>query len=105
MKRQKRRYLALRLDVESAPGDRDFLDAVWSSVTRLVGEVGASLAGLALVRYDIEGKTAILRVNLEAVDNVRAAVAAMTVLGGKAAAVHVVAVSGTIKALLEGLKS
>jgi RNase P/RNase MRP subunit POP5 len=103
VKRQKRRYLGLRLDVDCAPNEKDFLDAVWVSLSRLFGEVGASLAGLVLIRYDVEGKRAVLRVNLIAVDSVRAALAALTTLGGKAAAVHVVAVSGTIKALLEGL--
>jgi RNase P/RNase MRP subunit POP5 len=105
MKRQKRRYLALRLDVDFAPCEKDFLDAVWGSVTRLFGEVGASLAGLALIRYDVDAKEAVLRVNLMAVDSIRAALTAITTLGGKAAAVHVVAVSGTIRALLDGLNS
>ncbi len=105
MKRQKRRYLALRLDVDCAPSEKDFLDAIWGSVTRLFGEVGASLACLALIRYDVDGKRAVLRVNLVAVDSMRASIAALTTLGGKPAAVHVVAVSGTIKALLEGLNS
>jgi RNase P/RNase MRP subunit POP5 len=105
VKRQKRRYLALQLDVDCVPSDRDFLDAVWASMTKLYGEVGASLAGLALISYDCEGKMAVLRANLVAADNVRAAIAAMTTLGGKAAAVHVLAVSGTIRALHKRLKS
>ncbi|MCW4009930.1 MAG: Rpp14/Pop5 family protein [Candidatus Bathyarchaeota archaeon] len=99
MKRIKRRYLALQLEVSVVPTEREFLDAVWGAVTRLFGECGASLAGLALISFDAEAKRAVLRVNLKVVDNVRAALATVTSLVGREAAVHVVAVSGTIKAL------
>jgi RNase P/RNase MRP subunit POP5 len=95
--------LALRLDVECVPGEREFLDAVWAAVTRLFGEYGASLTSLALISYDAERKFAVIRANLVALDNVRAALATVASLGGKAAAVHVVAVSGTIKALHDNL--
>ena len=42
MKRVKRRYLALQLECEVLPTEREFIDAVWASVTKLYGEVGAS---------------------------------------------------------------
>ena len=80
------------------------MDAVWGSVTRVFGEYGASLASLALISYNAERKFAVLRANLVAVDNVRAALATITSLSGKVAAVHVLAVSGTIKALRENLE-
>jgi len=81
------------------------MDAVWTSVTRIYGEYGASLTSLALISYDSEGKTGVIRSNLAAADNVRAALATITSIGGKAAAVHVLSVSGTIKALHQNLKS
>jgi RNase P/RNase MRP subunit POP5 len=99
LKRLKRRYLALQLDVDSVPSERDFIDTVWAAVTRLFGEYGASLTSLALISYDCDRKFAVIRANLQATDNVRAALATITSLGGKDAAVHVLAVSGTIKAL------
>ena len=99
MKRAKRRYLALQVDSESALGRRDLLDAVWAAVTRLFGEYGASLTGLALINYDAEGKTAVLRTSLETLGLVRASLASITSIAGVDAAVHVLAVSGTIKAL------
>lgn len=101
MKRLKRRYLSLQIDSERAPSEREFLDAVWAAVVRMYGEYGASKAYLALIRYDCEVKHAVLRANLDFVDNVRTALATMTSINGCPAAVHVVAVSGTIKALLE----
>jgi len=81
------------------------MDAVWGAVTKVFGEYGASLASLALINYNCEHKSAVLRANLVAVDNVRTALATITLLSGKAAVVHVLAVSGTIKALRENLES
>ena len=99
MKRLKRRYLALQLDTDCSIAEREFMDAVWAAVTRLYGEYGASLAGLAFISYDSEGKLAVLRANLAVVNDVRAALATITSIGGKAVAVHVLGVSGTIKGL------
>jgi ribonuclease P/MRP protein subunit POP5 len=99
MKRVKRRYLALQLDIEAVVGEREFMDAVWGSLSRLYGEYGSSLASLALISFDGARKRAVLRANLVVVDNVRTALASITLVSGRAAAVHVLAVSGTIKAL------
>ncbi len=99
MKRVKRRYLALQVDGEGVPSRRELLDAVWGAVTRLYGEYGASMTGLALIDYDVKGKTAVLRTSLETLNSVRASLATITSVAGSEAAVHVLAVSGTIKAL------
>ena len=92
------------MDMECLPSEHEFMDAVWSALTRLFGEFGASLASLALISYDRESKFAVVRVNLGAADNLRAALATVSSFGGRAAAVHVLAVSGTIKALRENLE-
>ena len=99
MKRVKRRYLALQVDSEGAPSQRELMDAVWGSVAKLYGEVGASLTGLVLVDFDVERRLAVVRVSLAAVGLVRASLASIVSVGGRDAAVHVVAVSGTLKAL------
>ena len=99
MKRVKRRYLALQVDSDATPNGREFIDAVWNSVTRLYGEYGASLTGLALIDYNLERKTAILRCSLVSLGLVRVSIAAITSVANSEAAVHVLAVSGTIKAL------
>ena len=99
MKRVKRRYLALQLICDSVPAERDFIDAVWAAVTKLYGEVGASLTGLALINFDMERKVAVLRVSLAALSMVRASLATITSIAGKEATVHVLGVSGTLKAL------
>ena len=99
MKRVKRRYLALQLECEGFPSEREFMDAVWAAVTRLYGEVGASLTGLALINFDVERKVAVVRSSLASLPSVRASLASVTSVAGGEASVHVLAVSGTIKAL------
>ena len=99
MKRMKRRYLLVQLDFDCVPEQRAFLDAVWRQVGQLYGEYGASQTSLALMNFDVERKLAVLRTSLATVDMVRTALASIVRFEGKEAAVHVVAVSGTIKAL------
>ena len=103
MKRTKRRYLALQVDSDGAPTPKEFIDAVWSAVTKLFGEYGASQTGLALIDYNEGEKKAVIRTALATVNIVRTALASITCVAGKDAAVHVMAVSGTIKALYEKL--
>jgi ribonuclease P/MRP protein subunit POP5 len=81
------------------PSQKDFMDAVWSAVAKLYGEYGASLTSLALIDYDMEKKMAVIRTSLVTVDLVRASLASITSVAGREAAVHILGVSGTIKAL------
>ncbi len=103
MKRVKRRYLALQLDSEGLPSEKEFMDAVWGAVSKLYGEVGASLTGLALINFEAERKVVVVRTSLVTLDMVRASLASITSLAGVDASVHVLAVSGTIKALVRKL--
>jgi ribonuclease P/MRP protein subunit POP5 len=103
MKRVKRRYLALQLEMEGVPSEKELMDALWGSVARLYGEVGASLTSMALTRFDASRNVAVVRTSLETLDMVRASFACITSVAGKEASVHVLAVSGTIKALFEKL--
>jgi ribonuclease P/MRP protein subunit POP5 len=99
LKRVKRRYLALQLESEGMPAEREFMDAVWASVTKLYGEVGASLTGLALINFDVERKIFVVRTSLASLHMVRASLATVTSVAGRGASMHVLAVSGTLKAL------
>ncbi len=70
-----------------------------SAAVRLYGEYGASKMNLYLVTYDAEKGIAILRTTQESIDLTRAALATITEIGGKPAAIHVLRISGTIKTL------
>ena len=101
MKRVKRRYLALRIESDGMVSQKELMDAVWGAVTKLYGECGASLASLSLVDYDVEKRYAVIRVSLVSLNMVRASLASITSMASRDAAVHVLAVSGTIKSLHE----
>lgn len=68
-------------------------------VTRLYGEYGASRTGLTLINYNAEDRTAIVRTTLTTMDLVKAALATTTKMGNKPTTIHVLAVSGTLRAL------
>ena len=87
------------MDSDGAPSRKEFIDAVWSAVDKLYGEYGASQTSLALIDYDVEEKTAVIRTSLATLDLVRASLASITCVANREATVHVLAVSGTIKAL------
>ena len=99
MKRVKRRYIALRLEYDGLPSEREFMDAIWAAVTKLYGEVGASLTGLSLINFDVDRKIFVIRTSLASLYIVRASLATVTNAAGKTASLNVLAVSGTLKAL------
>jgi ribonuclease P/MRP protein subunit POP5 len=99
----KRRYLALQLEMVGVPTEKELLDVFWGSVARLYGEVGASLTRMALISFDVSCNVVVVRTSLETLDSVRASLACITSVAGRAASVHVLAVSGTIKGLFEKL--
>jgi ribonuclease P/MRP protein subunit POP5 len=104
LKRIKHRYLSVEIDFDCTVTQRDFLDAVWATVTGLYGEFGASQTGLKLIDFFGEKRTAIIRVSLPTFRQTRAAIASVTRIAGREAAVHVVATSGTLKALRDKKK-
>jgi RNase P/RNase MRP subunit POP5 len=89
----------LEIDSDERFESKEIMDAVWSAVIRVYGEHGASQTWLGLIRYDAERGLAIVRVANAASDMVRAALATITEIRDKPASIHVVAISGTIKAL------
>jgi len=103
LKSVRRRYLALEIDSDGLFDSREFMDAVWSAVLRLYGEYGASRAGLTLIDYDMEKRFAVVRVAHTSLGLIRTALTSMTKIGNKSVAIHVLTVSGTIKALYKKL--
>ena len=104
LKKVKRRYLALKLDSDATISSREFTDAVWEAISRIYGEYGASQTSLSMINFDVEHGIAVMRTGHTTVEMVRTAIALITHVGDKPAAVHVLAVSGTIKALHKSLR-
>jgi RNase P/RNase MRP subunit POP5 len=104
LKRVRRRYIAVEIDSGETFDSKEFMDAVWGAISKLYGEYGASRAGLALIDYDAERKVAVIRIVHTALDMVRAALASITKVNDKPAAMHVMTVSGTIKALYKKIE-
>ena len=75
------------------------LDAVKGSVCRLFGEYGASKANIKLIKGIPEKQQVVIRCSHLMLEKVRAAIASILEADGQLVAVHVVGVSGTLKAL------
>ena len=90
------RYIAFELISEAEPAsEKDITRAILNSVTRLLGEVGASKTNIWLLEYS-KGK-GLIRCSHTAVTNVVASVTTITEINDKRALLHVLGVSGTIK--------
>jgi len=96
--------LALRSESDQPLKEKDMMDAIWDMVYQLFGEFGASQTGLYKIRWDDEKRILVVRCSHKALEMVRAAVAAVTMINGRSCALHVVAVSGTLKALQNKLQ-
>ena len=79
--------------------ERDVMDAIWSMVYQLFGEIGASQTALNKIAWEDEKKILIVRCSHKMLEMVKAAVATVTVVDEKGCAIRVLAISGTLKAL------
>lgn len=91
--------MAIEIDYDEPLEAKEFIDAIWSAIVQLYGEYGASKTGLALIDYDAQRRFAVLRSMHTAVVMVRTALATITKINNKPTAIHVITISGTIKAL------
>jgi len=95
----KRRYLAVKAESNEPIQGKEVLDAVRNALTQLFGEYGASQAELALIRNNKQKHYFVLRCSRRALPMVRASTASLTEVNEKPAIIHVLRVSGTLKAL------
>lgn len=99
--RERRRYLALKIQSEEPFNGRRIMNAVEASIQRLFGEYGASQANLRLIETGSQNNQLVIRCSHTTLENVRAAVTSTIEINGKTVAIHVVGVSGTLKALFK----
>lgn len=84
---------------EQLLNEKDVIHAIWSAILKLFGEYGASQVNLALIEYEPQKSYAVVRCLHKALEMVKASIASITEINGKPAAIHIVGVSGTLKAL------
>ena len=99
VRRFRRRYLGFRVASERRHREREVADAIRRGVLRLYGVHGLSQIEPVLIEFEEESQTGILRCSHIHLRRMRASLAYMTEIGGSAASVRVLRVSGTIKAL------
>ncbi|MEM1539329.1 MAG: Rpp14/Pop5 family protein [Candidatus Bathyarchaeia archaeon] len=99
----RRRYLALKIESGENFSSKELMDALWGAILKLFGEYGASKTSLTLIGYHLEKRIAVIRAAYTEVEKIMAALASITKVGAKPAAIHVLKISGTLKALYSKL--
>ena len=91
--------MALKIVNDQPLDEQVVLDAVQASLHKLFGEYGASQANIKLIKYIPEKRQVVIRCSHTMLEEVRAAIVSTIEVDGKTATIHVVGVSGTLKAL------
>ena len=99
IKLEKRRYLALKVECEHSLDEHTILNTIHASIQRLFGEHGASQANIKLIEYLPEKSQIIIGCSHRMLEQVRASITSIIEVKGTRIALHVVNVSGTLKAL------
>lgn len=99
IKRDKRRYLALRAECKKLLTEKDVFHAVFDSVLQFFGEIGASQANLKMIKYVPEKDYFVVRCSHKMLEQARAAIVSITDVKGETTTFHVEGVSGTLKSL------
>ena len=104
IKREKRRYLALQVETSQPFDEQAVLNAVNEATLRLFGETGASKANLRMIKCFPEEKQLVVRCSHLMLEQVKAAITSITKINETETAIHIQAVSGTIKTLTKKIQ-
>ncbi|MEE8354662.1 MAG: Rpp14/Pop5 family protein [Candidatus Bathyarchaeia archaeon] len=94
-----RRYLAFSIDGGDDYSEQEISDALYNAVRELFGDYGVSGLRPKLIEYDEEKREGIVRCSRSNTREMRAAMALITEISNREAAVRVMGASGTIKSL------
>jgi ribonuclease P/MRP protein subunit POP5 len=101
--RERNRYLVFEV-ISSVRFDRKaVVDAVWSSLLRFHGELGASKTSLWVMDWEKEKNRGILKVNHLGVKQITSSCALVKEIDGKRAIVNILRSCGTLRAARERL--
>ncbi|AMM54698.1 ribonuclease P protein component 2 [Pyrococcus kukulkanii] len=97
--RDKYRYIAFQVISEQPFTKGDIKEMIWSTILRVLGEVGTSMAKPWLIKFDEKSQTGILRCDRNYVEHVRFSLALIVEFKGRKVLVRTLGVSGTIRRL------
>lgn len=95
----RRRYIYAMIESEASIIESLFRSALNEKIHFLYGVTGATAMNLRVIEWDDEEQAAIVRVNHNTLNEMRAALAHMSNIGEAKVRIDVKRVSGTIKAL------
>lgn len=96
--REPHRYIVFEVLSEDAVAFEDCIDAIWDACLDLLGQQGVADADPWVLKdlYDAGRQRGGIRVNKDAVEAVRAALALITAVDGTPVTFHVIGVTGTM---------
>jgi ribonuclease P/MRP protein subunit POP5 len=100
--RKRKRYIVFNVDSEDDFTKNELSSAIWREALSLFGDAETSDLGIALLEFD--GSQGLLRCNHDSVESVRAVLASLRGVKRTRAVLHVLGVSGTVKAAIEKFK-
>jgi len=95
--RERNRYLTFEVISDVALERKQIVDAVWSSLLRLHGELGASRTSLWVMDWSVGKKRGILKVNHRSVETLKSSIITVKGINGKPAAINVLRTTGTLR--------
>jgi ribonuclease P/MRP protein subunit POP5 len=95
--RDRNRYLVIEVASEGHPDRKSVVDAVWASLLKLYGEVGASRTSLWVMDWDDKSNRGVLKANHKSVETIRSAATMIREINGKRATVSTIVTCGTLK--------
>lgn len=97
--RKKKRYIAFKIVSEEKIGFGDLINALWSSILDLFGEVNTGEINFWLIKdsWNKEKQRGLIKCNHNHVKNVRLAVALIDRIGDSKVSIRSLGVSGTMK--------
>jgi len=95
----RRRYIYAQVESEANITEPIFVSTLFDKVHFLYGVTGATAMNIRVIEWDDKKQSAIVRVNHNRLNEMRAVLAHMSEIGGAQVRVDVKRVSGTIKTL------
>ena len=95
--RERNRYLVFEVMSDGTFDRKSIVDAVWGSLLRLHGELGASRTSLWVMDWSGERKRGILKVNHKSVDILKASIITVREIKGRKAVISALKTTGTLK--------